>query len=477
MSAESTFHCDRGAILLPPKPEPTSEGFLRCFLRIGGTGDLSYRNLDGTERIEVVTPEVLFAKDSIDSFKMKPITYPHPPVKVRSDNVMQYGRGMLGHYAVIDGDFLGFVGTVTDKQAVDALLSGTATEASCGYDTATRQRGDGKFEQIRRDGNHVAIVPRGRAGSDVRFHVDGADEFEYWYQTDAPTDLYNADSETVREVFKDIQQRQLYDLGKRSSAQEQSVNTNADDMIAFPSGRVFNLEDEKLAGEVLDLIGQIGWLKDDNTHLHDELSRLVEAVREKDCECDDNPDEDAMELWKTLGYDSADAAVEGLNQKTTGLQAKLDAADGTATGLQSQVVELQTKLDAAEGNRMDADTIAAEVSNRADAWNAVLPLLRLDAPDFQPDYKLPVADVRKLAIAKKMPHLNLDGKSADYINAVWDTIAPGLKEVTRKDSSDNLLDLLNQAQRSDGGNPEMAMAVAKKKRADRIRANAQSSME
>jgi len=415
---------------------------LRCFLRIGGTGDLAYRNLDGTERIEVVTPEVLFAKDSIDSFKMKPITYPHPPVKVRSDNVMQYGRGMLGHYAVIDGDFLGFVGTVADKQAVDALLSGTATEASCGYDTATRLRGDGKFEQVRRDGNHVAIVPRGRAGSDVRFHVDGAEEFEYWYQIDAPTDLYNADSDTVREVFKDIQQRHIYDFKPRSDVQEQSTKPKAKDrsmMISFPSGRVFNVDDEDLAAEILALLA-------------------------------DDDDDASLAAIKGMGYGGYMDAAEAL--KT--LKTKVDAAEGTATGLRAQVTELQTKLDAAAGSRMDADQIAAEVSSRADAWSAVLPLLRMDTPDFQPDYKLDVAEVRKLAIAKKVPHLNLDGKSAEFINAVWETIAPGLKQIEqRRDSSDDLLAMLNLSQRTDAPDPmtDDAKESARKKQAARIEGN------
>ncbi|GEM_PF-2286591 len=414
-TGKSTFHCDRGAILLPPKPELTGEGYLRCFLRIGKTGELAYRHADGTEQIEVVSPEVLFAKDSIDSFKMKPITYPHPPVKVRSDNAMQYQRGLLGHYAVIDGDFLGFVGSVTDKQAVEALLSGTATEASCGYDTVTKLRGDGKLDQLRRDGNHVAIVPRGRAGADVRFHVDSESE-PSWYQVEAPTDLYNADSDTVREVFKDIQTRQIWDLGgKRADAeapQEQSTKLKTKDrsmMISFPSGRVFNVDDEDLAAEILALLG----------------------------------DDDDLLRVKGMGYSSYMDAVDKL-------KAKADAAEGTATGLQSQITEFKTKLDAVEGSRMDADTIATEVSARADAWSAVLPLLRLDTPDFQPDYKLDVAAVRKLAIAKKVSHLNLDGKSAEFVNAVWDTIAPALKDVERKDSTDDLLAALNASQRSDG---------------------------
>jgi hypothetical protein len=103
-------------------------------MRIARCGELRYRNLDGSERIEVVKPEVLFSKNSMDSFKMKPITLGHPPTRVTAENARQYQRGMSGHCVIIDGDFLGLTGTVTDEEAIKEILSGRARQLSCGYD-------------------------------------------------------------------------------------------------------------------------------------------------------------------------------------------------------------------------------------------------------------------------------------------------------------------------------------------------------
>lgn len=463
-----TFHRDRGSILLPPKPELTEEGFLRCFMRIARTGELKYRNADGSERIEVVTPEVLFSKNSIDSFKMKPITLLHPPRRVVPENAMQYQRGMLGHYAVVDGDFLGFVGTVTDRTAIDTLLKGDAREASCGYDAPSELRNDGKVYQLKRKGNHTAIVPAGRAGYDVRFNVDAAEDEDCWYQIDALGDLYNADSDTVQEVFRDIRNQQIWDFGRKQSWDigEQGNSTpetqaDAEDeavprQIAFPTGEVFTIADDKLADAVLAL--------------------LAEA---NECGCDDDePDGDDMELWKQMGYDSADEALNDLKTKADAakdLQPKLDAAEGKVAAFEAQVGELKTKLDAAEATRMDADAVSTEAANRANTWAVVLPVLRADATDYQPDYKLSVSEIQKLAIAKKLPHIKLDGKSAEFVSAIWETIEPSLQTVERKDSTTDLFNLLTRTEHQDSA--PNSMRAAKQKRADRIAANGKNTME
>jgi hypothetical protein len=369
------FHVDRGTIF---KHERTPEGFLRVHMRIARVGELTYRNADGSERVEVVSPEVLFDKDSTDSFKMKPITLGHPPVKVTSENARQYERGMTGHAITIDGDFLGIVGTVTDKEAIDAIERGDASEVSCGYDAEIALRSDGKYDQLNRSGNHVAAVNRGRAGSEVRFGLDAADSADVWVQ--------NSDEGTTEQI-------------------NQPVKTPTPTPEPKPmrqitiGGEVFSIDNDKLADSVLK-----------------------------------------------LQTDSADSVA-----KVTDLQSKLDAAEGKATGLEAQVTTLTTKLDAAEQTRMDADQVSTTVSERLDAWAVVLPVLRADKADYQPDYKLPVADIRKLAIALKLPNVKLDGKSDEYVNAVWDTIAPQLQATeTRADSSDPLHELVRTAQKEFG---------------------------
>lgn len=168
-----SLHFDRGTIY---RHEDTPEGFLRLHMTIAKVGELKYFNADGSERLEVVTPEVLFDSKSVDSFKMKPITSPnHPPVMLNADNAGQYSKGMTGNLVTIDGDFLGIVATVTDADTIRNIKNGRTKQVSCGYLAGTKQRSDGKYDQIYRLGNHVTICEQGRAGADVRVNVDSSD--------------------------------------------------------------------------------------------------------------------------------------------------------------------------------------------------------------------------------------------------------------------------------------------------------------
>ena len=114
------YRVDNGQIL---KHEFTPEGYLRCYMRVGRVGELQYKEDDGTIRVEVVTPEVLFDKKHLDSLKMKPITREHPEVeRLDSSNATKYQVGMSGHAVVIDGEFLGVVGTIVDQDLIDEIV-------------------------------------------------------------------------------------------------------------------------------------------------------------------------------------------------------------------------------------------------------------------------------------------------------------------------------------------------------------------
>ena len=166
------FHIDNS--LLGTFQE-TPEGFLRVEAIVGVVGELVYVNQDGKERIEIVTPEVLFDPISMDSFTQKPITKGHHGA-VLPANSRGLIRGATGQVARIGDGVLGLSTVIFDDELIADIKSGDRPEVSSGYFAKTKARDDGKFVQQFRYGNHLASVPRGRAGPKGRFVMDGADD-------------------------------------------------------------------------------------------------------------------------------------------------------------------------------------------------------------------------------------------------------------------------------------------------------------
>lgn len=159
----------------------TDEGFLRVPGHVSRTGILTYLarelNLDGDPNrlVNVYRPaEEVFSPDSLASFTGADVTIEHPKNGVTSDNYTQTSAGVVVGAGVQDGECVRCDLLIKAKDAVQAVQSGKC-ELSCGYtalyDAIPGVTEDGTpYEFIQRDIkiNHVAIVSRGRSGSNVR---------------------------------------------------------------------------------------------------------------------------------------------------------------------------------------------------------------------------------------------------------------------------------------------------------------------
>lgn len=173
------FRCDRAEI--SPDWEETPEGYLRIKATFARTGLQRYRRQDGTEAIEYRPEEEVAKQDALLSLANLPVTLEHPPELLTPETCREYQRGHTGSLVEYRSPFaVGFV-TITDREAIDAVKRGDAREVSVGYrvkfdatpgTTPDGQRYDGVQREI--SGNHVAIVRKGRAGPDVRLHMDSA---------------------------------------------------------------------------------------------------------------------------------------------------------------------------------------------------------------------------------------------------------------------------------------------------------------
>jgi hypothetical protein len=160
----------------------TPEGFLRIRATFARTGCQTYSNPDGSQRVEYRPESEVARQDSFLSLGGLPVTLEHPPQLLTPDTARQYQRGASGTHVVYDNGFVHGTVVLTDREAIEAVKRGDATELSvgyrCEYDPTPGIAPDGtRYDGVQRaiSGNHHAITRKARAGSEVRLHFDSAD--------------------------------------------------------------------------------------------------------------------------------------------------------------------------------------------------------------------------------------------------------------------------------------------------------------
>lgn len=165
-------------------PRRTREGFMAVRAKAARVGVYDYlgseidpenkHGLRDKGMVKVLRDEAtVFDMAAVRSFVGKPITDDHPTQAVTADNWRQHARGtVMG--AIRDGDYLAFDLLLTDADAIAKVDAGKR-ELSNGY-AASLEFGDFAApdgtkcvaRQTSIQGNHVALVDRGRAGPECR---------------------------------------------------------------------------------------------------------------------------------------------------------------------------------------------------------------------------------------------------------------------------------------------------------------------
>jgi hypothetical protein len=166
----------------------TPEGYLICYgVPVARTGTQTYKaeeidkdgklNLSGL--VDVYrSPDEVFKPASIISFEGKSVVSPHPPQFLDSGNDNLYSKGhgqnfRAGSHPETGAPVLLADLVIKDQTLAHLIEEGHRVEISAGYrydldriDNEYDVRA--KFSQKNIMGNHIAIVPTGRAGSDIR---------------------------------------------------------------------------------------------------------------------------------------------------------------------------------------------------------------------------------------------------------------------------------------------------------------------
>jgi hypothetical protein len=156
----------------------TPEGFLVCLgARLARSGYQTYHGselgLNTDDDVDCYrSPDQVLDEAFIASLNGKPVTDQHPRQFVNSSNASWYVKGHVQHpraggrlddgNVTVIGDLL-----ITDPGLIERIRSGAVRELSVGYDFHLRNTGDG-YEQCHLRANHVAVVPKGRAGSEIK---------------------------------------------------------------------------------------------------------------------------------------------------------------------------------------------------------------------------------------------------------------------------------------------------------------------
>jgi hypothetical protein len=213
------------------KFEITKEGFIKVKARLTRTGVFDYWE-DGSKVRYLRPEEEVFNPESLKTLELKPVTFYHPTDLVNNQNINKYQVGTIGQDIVRDGDFIQATLLITHKSAVDYIKDkfekNEDVELSCGYEVREeKQNGthkkDGDYQKIQRDirYNHISIVPKGRAGSEVKLLLD--EEYNNKNNNNGVDMDKPADNKTTVEIKLDAEMQKKLD-----SMQEEVEKTKKD---------------------------------------------------------------------------------------------------------------------------------------------------------------------------------------------------------------------------------------------------------
>lgn len=164
----------------------TADGYLIADARVARVGVQIYPGAEvrkpELQQARVYRPEAeVFHKDALASFAHRPMTVGHPKDAVTAATWKTVAVGQTDGDVVRDGQFVRVPMMVLDASAIASIEAGDR-ELSAGYicdlewQSGTSPAGE-DYDAIQRNirVNHIAIVARGRAGSEVRIGDDAVE--------------------------------------------------------------------------------------------------------------------------------------------------------------------------------------------------------------------------------------------------------------------------------------------------------------
>lgn len=415
------------------------------------TGVFEYVHTDAQGKAyktrELRHPTHVFDSEALASLAQLPVTDEHPAGAVTPENVKRLAVGNLGDSVRVDGDEArgGNVLAVLNIRDAAAIKSVQGAEGpakrelSVGYTCdAVAQEGEWngeRYDHIQTNirGNHVALVRKGRAGN-ARLMMDSADAVQadpdYNFALDS---LQRMDADGARCIGKTDAGREVYASHAGQDYTQWTVNDHRDakwmasrehsrlrDLLAFAQESKLGAD---LEGKITGMIGQVK-----ATHDYHKAQSLT---------LDSSDSEQPQPRSSTVKH-TFEPVVIGQGESAFRLDAltieHADADTKAAESVKALKGQRDTAVDALRKSRADAERLAGE--NDALKAKAEIPAERLDALASERSDLFDVAegygfkrddlrgkanaDVVRAVAGKYRPELTLDGKSADYVQGIFD---------------------------------------------------------
>lgn len=199
-----------------------------------GADDLPKLKPDKFGEIVVTrSPEQVFHPATLASFEGMSITILHPEDEngnVRLVNPENWKELAVGHLQNVrrgtgDQSDLMLADLIVKDESAIQLIEDGLREVSCGYDAEYEQTEPGKAEQVDITGNHVALVPKGRAGNRCAIgdRDTMANQKKSWW-TRMRTAIKTGDADTMNELLDSAPAAVTGDEGDLPSGVNLNIN-------------------------------------------------------------------------------------------------------------------------------------------------------------------------------------------------------------------------------------------------------------
>lgn len=438
----------------------TEEGYLVDHPILTSCGIFEYTNPDGSIRRELRLPEHVFNEKSLATYKGKPIIITHEAGIVSKDNVDREQIGTILTNGYQDGED---VRAEIIIHNTDAMKECGLKELSLGYNLDLVEK-PGTYNGEPYDAiqtniviNHLALVASARAGEQARLNIDGSDGPELKggklmaKETQTRKDGGAMSEEELAKAIEAYKERKAgRAAGKEEppAADEGAVAEPAEEPAVEPASEEEPAADGEEGPEPASEEGSSPA----------DIAQMVKDRRDRrDAEEDPDDVEGAMGIIAQQDED-IDMLLACL-EKILAEQA-VDSADSSEEGADPACQEGKADGSEDKGGSLNADS-ADEIFRQRLRICRIGDRLNMDGLESKS-----ILDGKKAIVAKVLPGMRLDGKSAAYVDAAFDMAVNEVNK--RKDVSYQRKQMAaQQTTRKDAGENMSAAAQARQRMIDR----------